>query len=475
MPNIPRSHIPETFWPAVPEKSGATLLALLFQMEADQWLPPAEIEHRQLHQLATLLAYCDEHVPYYRDKLAGYRRATKNTSLDWQIWRALPLLERENIHQQRQQLCSTAFPSSHGQVYQHVTSGSTGHPVTVYGSEVTSLLWQAITLREQFWHQRDFAGKFAIIRYDRGVFASHPDGLMQESWGGFVGSLYPSGPSGVLDVRTPIPQQAAWLTREQPNYLLTYPSNLLALARYFAESGTRLPGLRQISTLSETLPPETRQVCREIFGTEIKDMYSSKEVGYMAVQCPEFDHYHIQSENVLLEVLDESGRPCRPGQVGRIVVTPLHNFAMPLLRYNIRDYAEVGEPCPCGRGLPTLKRILGRVRNMLTLPSGEKRWPSFSVRSWAGKLPIRQFQFVQKNLEEIEARLVTDRLLNREEEAWLTASLQKSFFHPFRIIYRYCEEIPRSGEGKFEDFKSEIDTATATPDHANNSIFYLGT
>lgn len=473
--DIPRSRIAETVWPAIPDQAGAALLAQLFQMESDQWLPPAELERRQFRQLAVLVAYCAEKVPFYRERLAGVRRQAAAGRLDWKAWRSLPLLTRNDLIQNPQSLRTSSYPPGHGQVYKLVTSGSSGHPVTVYGSEHTNLFWKALTLRDYLWHHRDYAGKLAIIRYDRGIFTDHHDGLRQENWGGFVASLFHTGPAAILDIRTPIPRQAAWLAQEQPDYLLTYPSNLLALARHFAETGTRLTGLRQISTLSETLPPESRELCRAVFGVEIKDMYSSKEVGYMALQCPEFEHYHVQSENVLLEVLDEAGQPCRPGEVGRIVVTPLHNFAMPLLRYDIWDYAEVGASCPCGRGLPTLKRILGRVRNMVTLPSGEKRWPSFAVTTWAGKLPIRQFQFVQKTLEEIEARLVTERPLSRDEEEWLTASLQKSFFHPFRIVYCYCAEIPRSGEGKFEDFKSELPQPTAAANCGNRSIFYLGT
>src|SRR3546814_13116510 len=86
---------------------------------------------------------------------------------------------------------------------------------------------------------------------------------------------------------------------------------------------------------------------------------------YLALQCPEHEHYHVQSEAVLLEVLDEEDRPCRPGEVGRVVVTPLTNFAMPMIRYAVGGLAAVGAPCPCGRGLPVLTRILGRARDKI--------------------------------------------------------------------------------------------------------------
>jgi phenylacetate-CoA ligase len=163
MMNHPRSRTPGTIWPAIPEKNGAALLALLFQMETGQWLPAAEIEHRQLRQLQVLLTYCAQNVPFYRDRLAGLHGAL-NGAFNWEAWRSLPLLERNHLIDHQQQLLSATIPPGHGQTRKHVTSGSTGHPVTVYGSEVTGFFWKAFTLREMIWHLRNFMGKIAIIR-----------------------------------------------------------------------------------------------------------------------------------------------------------------------------------------------------------------------------------------------------------------------------------------------------------------------
>jgi phenylacetate-coenzyme A ligase PaaK-like adenylate-forming protein len=92
----------------------------------------------------------------------------------------------------------------------------------------------------------------------------------------------------------------------------------------------------------------------------LTDLYAADEAGCIALQCPDHEHYHVQSESVLVEVLDVEGRACAPGAVGRVVVTTLQNFAMPLVRYDIGDVAEAGDPCPCGRGLPVLRRIARR-------------------------------------------------------------------------------------------------------------------
>ena len=104
---------------------------------------------------------------------------------------------------------------------------------------------------------------------------------------------------------------------------------------------------------------------------------------------------------------------CAPGQIGRIVVTSLHNFAMPLIRYDIGDFAQVGEACDCGRGLPVLTRILGRVRNTLVTADGKRYWPVFGTRALMDSAPVRQYQFVQKSPQRIQARVVASAPLTR--------------------------------------------------------------
>ena len=129
---------------------------------------------------------------------------------------------------------------------------------------------------------------------------------------------------------------------------------------------------------------------------------------------------------------------------------------MPLVRYNIGDYAEVGQPCACGRGLPVLTRILGRVRNMLRLESGETFWPMLGTRDLSDIAPIRQQQIVQKTYDSLEIRLVVTRPLTAAEEERLRRLIEARFPPGFRQQLVYCESIPRGAGGKFEEFLSEI-------------------
>ncbi|NNM29447.1 MAG: phenylacetate--CoA ligase family protein, partial [Akkermansiaceae bacterium] len=315
--------------------------------------------------------------------------------------------------------------------------------------------WCVFTLRNHQWHERDFSGKLASIRAMKGG-APPPDGVAAASWGRATHGLFHTGKSFVLEVGASLTEQVDWLQKIDPAYLLTYPSNIRALAERCLERGIELPGLRQVQSVGEIVTPAMRNASREAWGAPLIDTYSSEEFGYIALQCPSSEGMHIQAENLLVELLDENGRPCAPGETGRLVITGLHNYAMPLIRYEIGDHAVAGERCACGRGLPVLSKILGRTRNMLVKESGEMVWPRFGVRRFREIAPIRQYQAIQKSFTEMHVRLVADRPLTPDQEARLIRHIRESLESPFEIALEYLDEIPRSKGGKYDVFVSEV-------------------
>jgi phenylacetate-CoA ligase len=210
--------------------------------------------------------------------------------------------------------------------------------------------------------------------------------------------------------------------------------------------------------MSERLEPDLRRECEETLGVPLIDCYGAQEAGYIAIQCPEHAHYHVQSEMNLVEVLREDGAPCQPGETGRVVITPLHGFAMPLLRYELGDYAEVGEPCPCGRGLPVLRQIYGRKKETLTLPSGERRYSVFMSDVFQSLGAVIQYQVVQKSRTLLEVRIVAERPLETAECGRIVSGLTKQVGPEFEIRLVFVESIPRLPGGKYMDFVSEIGT-----------------
>jgi len=290
-----------------------------------------------------------------------------------------------------------------------------------------------------------------------GKRAADPGPRRAPTWGAPLHWLYRTGPSEGVDIFVPLRQQLQWLRAASPAYLLTHPTNALALAEECLRKGVRLPGLLEVRTFGESLPQRLHDVVRAAWGVPVTDVYSTREAGVLAIQCPEERNYHVMAEGVLLEILAEDGRPCAPGEIGRVVVTALHNFASPLIRYDIGDLAEPGPPCPCGRGLPVIARVFGRVRNMLRRPDGSTHWPSLPTREMFTAMPaMTQHQFVQKAPDRIEVRIVAPAPATDAQAAALVAALRERFGPEFSFELRFVESIPRSAGGKYEEFASEV-------------------
>jgi phenylacetate-CoA ligase len=216
-----------------------------------------------------------------------------------------------------------------------------------------------------------------------------------------------------------------------------------------------------VRTLSEPVTDELRVNCREILGVEIADQYSTQELGYIALQRRKGPGYYAMSDTHVVEVLTDDGRPCEPGEIGRVVVTALHNFAMPLFRYDVGDRALVGEP---GRlPYPVLERIFGRTRNLLLAPDGKRSWPALGAQQLSRIAPVVQHQFVQVSMDRIEARLVLRRPVTEAEENAMRVHLKSRVPVGFSIEFSYVDSIPRGPGGKFEDFICEVSLECADP------------
>lgn len=450
--SIPKTGLESIAFPAIPETRDARVLALNFQMEQSQWWPEENMLRAQMGQLEILLAHAAKTSPFYGRRLSGLKGLGRG-KLTMDRFRGIPVLGRAQLQDAGDGLLCKTLPKGHQASRDITTSGATGRPVTVKTTNITELFFSALNLRLHLWCRRDFSRNTGAIKKLRG---------MEEKYGRQGKPLprwspgFPTGPMYLCDISRPLRKQLDWLVRLNLSTVLTYPSNLMDLLRLSEATGRRPNHLADVSTMGEVVEPELRAACQRIWGVPVKDCYSAQEMGFLAIQCPDHPHYHVQSESILVEVLDDAGEPCRHGETGRVVATDLHNFAMPLIRYELGDYAQVGEPCSCGRTLPVLSRVLGRVRNMLTLPDGERKWPLAVIYDYCEIVPVRQCQVVQKSLEDIEVVLVSSRPVTREEEERFREIAIRKLGYPFNIRFTYRDEIPRDPSGKFEEFRSEV-------------------
>lgn len=352
-----KSGIKGIVWPAIQSDRFAQILALQFFLDQNQWLTGDEIKALQFLQCRQLLWHAKNTVPYYKDILQQFDLDT-NTPLTQDVWLQLPILKRPTLLENINSLHSTSPPEGHGQTYTIPISAAAESPAKATRTGLCQNFSLGIELRNHIWHQVDPVQKIATIRFlDNPEVATLPDGIHTTNWGEPYHTLFETGPAYLLTIESPIKEQAEWLLHIEPEILVTTPSNLLLLSRHLASENRRLTRLQQIMTISEVLNSDVRKLGEQVFQVPIIGIYSKNETGYLALQCPVSNNYHIQSESVLLEILDNEDKPCEVGDTGRMIVTDLHNFAMPLIRYEIGDDAEVGDVCECGRGLPVLKRI----------------------------------------------------------------------------------------------------------------------
>lgn len=443
-----RGSVPGITWPPLVEGPGATLLALTRQLEASEWFEPEDLHALQFRQLGALLPWLAGHSPAFARRLEAAGLAAEDLATP-PGFGSLPPVERQWFQAEPDIYCD-AVPPGHEPIGTNVTSGSTGEFLRIRRTRANQLVWLAMVLRDHAWRETDFTLPLATVRAPSSGIVQHP------GWGPPASLLYETGPALSLPVSLTGDELFERLEAFEAGNLMIYPNALRTVLDAAERRGARLPSLRAIRTVGERVDTELRERCAEVLGIDIADAYTCQEAGYLALQCPDSDLYHLMAEGALVEVLRSDGTPCAEGETGKVVITDLHNHATPVVRYAPGDFAETGGLCPCGRGLPTVRRIVGRSRNLIRMPDGSRVWPSlggFGPEGYLHVVPIRRFQYIQTDPDRLELRLVTERALGPDEERLIVERTQGALGHPFRIDIVYFEDrLPLPPSEKFEDF-----------------------
>lgn len=428
----------------------ATLAALLENLSRTERLTADGLRDMQSPRLQAVLQHHLKHTPSFSQRLnrSGIRELHADP---FETLARLYPLRRADIQGAGSGFRTTFLPPTHIPTGAVKTSGSTGEPVSVERTALNHLFWSAFNIRDHLWNCRPFSARLCAIRANIGAYT------LSDDWGHPASLLYSTGQALGFPINTPIGQQVEWLSQFQPEILLVYPNNLRGLLDAWQADPSRQPRLKHVRTLGETVSADIRRKTSEICGVPVEDNYSSQEVGTIAIQCPASGLYHIMAEALIVEVLNEAGEPCREEQPGRVVITDLMNYANPLIRYDIGDFAVPGSSCSCSRTLPTLKTILGRERNLMRLPGGEKCWPLVGFHRFDEVAPIRQYQFVQYTLEDIEFRIFTRDILSADQQAALIGIAQAALGPTCRIrITQSRQPLNGSANGKFEEFVCRV-------------------
>jgi phenylacetate-CoA ligase len=367
-------------------------------LESQSWRP-AVFAAEQRRRLGAVLSFARAEVPFYRRRLEPLFRG--DGSIVWDAWDELPVLTRGELARHANAMRPARLPPGHGETHDFTTSGTTGEPVTVRMSQFANVVSQCCQFRGHLWNGLDWSSDVLTWFGDNGAEAEpgvHRRGLWGPPWlNNSRGSLLS------IARATPAAEVTDAARRLRVSYLMGRPRTLQELAAEVLRRGETLP-LRALLTFGAETTDDARDACRAAFGAEMVGSYASKEAGLLAYDCAECGRRHISADATFVEVVDDRGRRVAPGEVGRIVVTPLFNFAQPLIRYDQGDLGVIG----AGAGhtaLPVLDRLVGRTTDLFRFRDGRVLAPSIpeSIGEAAG---AALWQVAQVDHDIVEVRYI---------------------------------------------------------------------
>ena len=343
------------------------------------------------------------------------------------------------------------LPDFSARVVTCVTSGSTGKPMTFYRSlDQDSWFW---ALRFRMWRWAGYHPGDPYLTVNLNPRLAWRKKLQDR----LFRCAYLTFNADNLDAERIVET----LQRRHIAHLNGFSSSIFVLAQHMLRQGATAPSVSGLTATGDTLFPLYREAIEEAFATRVLDYYGAGGEGvHLASQCPASgSRYHIQPENAVLELLDDDG-PVGPGETGRIVVTQFHNDAMPLVRYALGDLAVAAPAdasCSCGRTLPMLERLEGRVPDLIALSDGTYLVPHFFVVLFKGLQSVYRYQIHQRQADHMRVLLVGHEGCQRGEvEDVVRRELTAATRGLIEPEFEWADDIPLSGAGKRRLVISEV-------------------
>jgi phenylacetate-CoA ligase len=395
----------------------------------EQWLDPEELQRRQWSRFQRILAYACQHSPFYARKFsaAGIVAADIQQRSDLE---RIPVLTREELREPE----ALVPPHFRPETMRHTfSSGSTGESVKSYFDAEGWLVGKHLLKLRARW-------ACGVRPWDRVAL--------------FTASAFSNSPlrrrvlrQQSFSIHRPPEEIVPELLRFAPTVLYGFPSHFKELAEVWP---ARLrPEI--IFTSGEMLEGALRTRIESAFEAPVCDVYGSTELKEIAWECRERDGYHINSDWVLVEIVEPEGT---------VLVTSLYNRGMPLIRYRLGDTGRfIAGRCRCGRSLPLMAVGFCRSVDMFVLPGGRRISPYTLINAVEVLEEIRQFQIVQESSDRVAVMVVPRREFDREAEERVCTALGPHL-PGIAIEIRIVASIAREPGGKYRMAMSRVERET---------------
>jgi phenylacetate-CoA ligase len=423
---------------------GELIGAYLKQAREFQWLTTEEIENYQLNRVRKIIRFAMEHSQFYKDRYKNVISSSEDIR-SLRDLEKLPVLTKSDLIEHRERI-STIWASISGS---KVTGGSTGQPVHLKKNPSALARERAITWRSYEW---------------AGIEIGDP----QARFWGVPHTRLGKAKARVTDVIANRLRISAFdLTEEslasyyrkmmrfKPAYIYGYVSVIEMLADYVAKNGLPpLPSVRAVITTSEILTPSVRTKIQEMLGSPVFNEYGCGEVGSVAHEC-DYGNLHLMADNLYVEIDAERGSS------GEIMVTDFFNYATPLIRYRVGDFAKWGShKCSCGRGLPLIDAICGRAYDLIRTTDGRRVHPEAVIYVFEALQlesgAFRQFQAIQQSDSQMVVKIVPNDRWKLSVEESLIDRLRQNVDSGMSYSVELCSSIDREASGKMRLVKCEV-------------------
>jgi len=414
-------------------------------LQKSQWLSRAQMRELQDEKLRRLVRHAYRNVPYYRERMREAKLHPRDIRGQADLHK-LPFLTKNDV---RRHLHFDILSENHdkAQVLRISTSGSTGEPFVCYADKAQLEFRWAATLRSQEWTGYQF-GDPCVRLWHQTLGMSKSQAARELA-------------DAVLSNRKFIPvfemseqklrDMVQSIADHRPVLMDGYAEALDFLAHYLKAHGELQVRPRAVMSSAQTLPDSSRVLIEEAFGCRVFDKYGSREFSGIAYECDAHDGHHVVGEGYIVEVL-KNNEPAAPGEVGEVVITDLNNYCLPFIRYRIGDLAvamDASTDCPCGRGLPLLGKVEGRVQSIIRGTDG-RFLPGTFFAHYLKEFDhaIRVFQVVQERPSSMEFHIVKGGRFSDAVLDEILATFRQYLGEDMEIVVKYVDNVDLIRTGK---------------------------
>jgi phenylacetate-CoA ligase len=416
--------------------------ALYARVRWHERLPLQRIKAMQEKRLQALVQHAAERVPFYRELFRQLKLHPEEIQTIEDL-RRLPMLTKSEVRQnQKNLLADDEARATRGDILSIQTSGSTGLPLTIFLSRSEFIEGLALVIYGFLkcgGRIRDRYAQIIAPSSNRDTFAFERLGVLRQHF---------------IDLRQGVENALSELNRLQPQVVYSYPSFLALMAKDNLQSHPLAYPVRLVITHGEMLSDRCRALLSQAFSCPVRDSYGAAEVFRIAYEC-QFQRLHIIPDSAVVEVdestLDSNG-------AADIIVTPLYLKTMPLIRYRLGDRVILSEdPCPCGSNFTTIRKIVGRSDDDLTLPGG-KRISARAINLLENVPGIVEYQIIQKSRERFEVHVKPGAEYGPDSQKQIEQTIARGCApEAVQVDVRIVEAVRRASNGKLNTVISEVD------------------